>query len=59
MVPKGATGFALWEQQLSIQGRLLSLVGPANINSVTFWYWGRGAWEVLHMSTQHIAGRTL
>lgn len=36
------TGFRLWGQTVNIQDVTLTLIGPANINSVTFWYWRRG-----------------
>jgi hypothetical protein len=32
----------MWHQKLRMQGQTLTLAGPANINSVTFWYWRQG-----------------
>ena len=51
LVPAGPgaadrTGFRLWMQRLSIQGHDMTLVGPSNIDSVTFWYWRRGLREM-------------
>ena len=47
LVPAGPglpdrTGFRLWSQTLCFQDLKLVLISPANINSITFWYWRRG-----------------
>lgn len=51
LVPAGPgvpdrTGFRLWMQRLRMQGHDMVLVGPSNIDSITFWYWRRGLREM-------------